>query len=327
MTHIKLYPLVFKPVIKEKIWGGSKLATYLNKDIGNITNAGESWEISAVPGDETPINNGPLKGIKLGQAIDKYGAQLVGQSVLDRFGNQFPLLIKFIDAKADLSVQVHPNDKIAKKRHNSFGKTEMWYVMQTDKGSKLIAGFNKKLSLEEYKTRVEENRLMETLALHEVEVGDVLLIPTGRVHAIGAGVLLAEIQQTSDITYRIYDFDRRDQNGNLRELHTELAIDANDFELYDNYKTDYQQEVDTPNKLIDTPFFKTNLIILNNKVVRDYSSFDSFIIYICLEGEAEISWNDEEKIKLKMGDSILIPAEINDIILHSKSAKIIEVYI
>lgn len=324
---MSMYPLKFEPIIKEKIWGGRKLQTVLNKNLNGLLNGGESWEISAVPGDESRVANGPLIGLSLDQLVKKYPNRLMGQSVVDQFGEKFPLLIKFIDANANLSVQVHPDNALAEKRHNSFGKSEMWYIMQADEGSQIISGFKNELTKDEYCKRVEENRLIETLAHHNVKKGEVYYIPAGRVHAICAGVLLAEIQQTSDITYRIYDYDRKDANGQKRELHTEFALEANDYTVEENYKTDYTTKNNDSSHIIDTPYFKTNLISLDQQIEKDYTSLDSFVIYVCVEGDVEIGYGENETISLKMGESILIPAELNSITLNSLSAKLLEVYL
>ena len=324
---MRLYPIKFKPIIKEKVWGGFKLQTLLGKTFDDLPNGGESWEISAVPGDESVVANGFLKGTKLDEIVKTYGAELMGKSVSEKFGDTFPLLIKFIDAKADLSVQVHPGNKLAKERHNSFGKSEMWYIVQADEGSQIISGFKQELSKEEYSKRVEENTLVEALADHKVKKGEVYYIPSGRVHAICAGVLLAEVQQTSDITYRIYDYDRPDINGEKRELHTELALDANDYSVQDCYRTIYQEEPNDSAKIIDTPYFKTNIIALDHSIQKDYSTRDSFVIYVCVEGSVVVDYGESETITLQMGESALIPASLNQIKLNTSSARLLEVYL
>ena len=234
-----LKPLKFRTIFKDKIWGGNKIKTILNKDFSPLPNCGETWEISGVEGNVSVVAEGEYAGKSLVELIDKYTDKLIGKKLYKKFHDQFPLLIKFIDANDDLSIQVHPDDKLARKRHNSFGKTEMWYVIQADPGAKLNAGFNRKVDKETYLHHLQNNTLEEILNFEEVRAGDVFFLPAGRVHYIGKGICLAEIQQTSDITYRIYDFDRRDDKGNLRELHTDLALDAIDFNFYENYKTRY----------------------------------------------------------------------------------------
>lgn len=226
---MSLYPLKFNPILKDKIWGGSKLKTVLNKDFSPLPNAGESWEISGVEGDVSVVSNGFLEGNNLEELIEIYMGDLVGDHVYENFGIEFPLLIKFIDANDVLSIQVHPDDVLSKERHNAFGKTEMWYVIEADKGSELIVGFNQKVDKDTYIKKLEEGRLEEILNNEPVAKGSCFFIPAGRVHAIGKGILLAEIQQTSDVTYRIYDFNRTDDKGTPRELHTELAVDAIDY--------------------------------------------------------------------------------------------------
>lgn len=238
---MNLYPFKFQPILKERLWGGTKLKDLLNKpSSSDIT--GESWELSAVKGDVSIIENGPLAGTSLQEAINHHPQALLGKSVTNRFGTEFPILIKFIDAKQDLSIQLHPNDELAKERHNSFGKTEMWYIMQADPGAELIVGFKQDMTKENYEKHLNEGKLTDILNYEKVKEGDTFFINTGKVHAIGAGILLAEIQQTSDITYRVYDFNRKDKEGNLRELHTELAIDAIDYSYKDDFK------INTPKK-------------------------------------------------------------------------------
>ena len=322
---MKLYPLKFTPKFKYRIWGGEKLKTKLNKKY-TAENIGESWEISDVSGDETIVEGGSLQGKTLKELTKQFKGDFVGNAVYDKFGEEFPLLIKFIDAKTPLSIQVHPSNEIAKERHNSFGKNEMWYVMQADENAELIVGFDEKLSTESYKNHLENNTILDTMHHEKVAKGDTFYIPTGRVHAIGAGVLLAEIQQTSDVTYRIYDYDRVDaKTGEKRDLHNDLAIDVIDFETHDNYKTEYQIEKNISNKLVHSPYFKTNILEINTSVQKDYSSIDSFVIYMCVEGVVEIIV-ENESFKINSGETILIPASINFVDLKSENAKILEVY-
>lgn len=322
----ELYPIKFKPILKDRIWGGKKLKSILGKS-GKCTTCGESWELSAVQGEISVVSNGFLKGNNLEEIIEIYMGDLVGESVYEKFGIEFPLLIKFIDATDDLSIQVHPNDKLAQERHDSYGKTEMWVVMQTEKGSKIITGFNKKVTKEEYLKHLEENTLNNILNSEEVKDGDVFFIPSGRVHAIGAGVLLAEIQQTSDITYRIYDYDRKDATGKSRELHTDLALDAIDYNFYPQYKTIYQEKLNQTVNIADCPYFTTNIIKFNASLTKDYSLIDSFIIYICLKGKTEIVW-EAGKESLNMGETVLIPATIKELeIISQEESEILEVYI
>ncbi|WP_026776012.1 type I phosphomannose isomerase catalytic subunit [Polaribacter sp. Hel_I_88] len=322
---MKLYPLKFTPVFKYRIWGGDKLKTKLNKKYTE-ENIGESWEISDVSGDETIVEEGSLKGKTLKELTQQFKGDFVGNAVYEKFGEAFPLLIKFIDAKTPLSIQVHPSNEIAKQRHNSFGKNEMWYVMQADKNAELIVGFDEKLTTESYKNNLENNTILDTMHHENVTKGDTFYIPTGRVHAIGAGVLLAEIQQTSDVTYRIYDYDRVDaKTGQKRDLHNDLAMDVIDFEIHENYKTQYQLEKNTSNKLVHSPYFKTNILEINDDVKKDYRNLDSFVIYICVEGSVEI-FSDKERYKINTGETILLPATVNDVTLKSDSGKILEVY-
>ena len=322
---MELYPIKFKPLYKYRIWGGNKLKSELNKDISE-NNIGESWEISDVSGDKTVVENGPLNGKTLKEIIEYFRGDLLGNNVYKKFGSDFPLLIKFIDAKTPLSIQVHPSNEVAKTRHNSFGKNEMWYVMQADEGAKLIVGFDKKINTNEYKKHLENNSILSVMHHENVKKGDAFYIPTGRVHAIGAGVLLAEIQQTSDITYRIYDYDRVDKKtGEKRELHNELAVDVIDFEVHESYKTEYTLEKNKSNKLIHSAYFKTNILDINSFIERDYSDIDSFVIYMCVEGSVSII-NREDTYLLNIGQTLLIPASIKNITLRSEKAKVLEVY-
>jgi mannose-6-phosphate isomerase len=322
----ELYPIKFKPILKERIWGGNKLKTSLGKS-GKCINCGESWELSAVEGDISVVSNGFLKGNSLQELIEIYMGDLVGDSIYERFGLDFPILIKFIDANDDLSIQVHPDDALARKRHDSSGKTEMWVVMEADKGAKLISGFNKKVTKDEYLKNLGNKSLKNILNSEEVKKGDVFFIPAGRVHAIGSGILLAEIQQTSDITYRIYDWDRVDASGKSRELHTEQALDAIDYNFYEQYKTAYPDKMNQTVNVADCPYFTTNMVQLDKSVTKDYNFIDSFIIYICLEGEIHIiSENHTEK--LVQGETVLIPASIKELeMIPVKTSKVLEVYI
>lgn len=323
---MKLYPLKFTPISKYRIWGGNKLNTELNKGF-NAENIGESWEISDVEGDETKTANCPLTGKTLKELINEHKGDFVGNAVYEKFGNEFPLLIKFIDAKTPLSIQVHPSDEIAKQRHNSFGKNEMWYVMQADENAELIVGFDSELNKSTYQDYLNANKVLDVMHHETVKKGDTFYIPTGRVHAIGAGVLLAEIQQTSDVTYRIYDYDRVDnQTGKKRDLHNDLALDVIDFEVQDKYKTTYSKELNTSNKLVHSPYFQTNYLKVHGSLPKDYSAIDSFVIYICVSGTLNIVEN-EVTYTLKKGETLLIPASIQNIeLLAEGEAEVLEVY-
>ena len=323
-----LYPLKFKPIYKEKIWGGQKIKSILNKDFGNLRNCGESWEISGVEGDETVVSNGFLKGNSLNELVEIYMYELVGDKVYEKFGLEFPLLIKYIDATDKLSIQVHPNDELAKERHNAYGKTEMWYVIQADKDAELISGFKKTIDKEIYLKHLENKELKSILNNEKVKPGDVYFIPAGWVHAIGGGILLAEIQQTSDITYRIYDWDRTDDKGQPRELHTDLAIDAITFEGKDEFKREFRPLLNDPMNLASCEYFTTNVLVFDKAIEKDYSETDSFVIYMCLEGQLEIHCPGCETETLQLGETILLPASIDEITLNPKvRSKILEVYI
>lgn len=321
-----MYPLKFNPILKERLWGGTKLRDVLHKPIEtDIT--GESWELSTVKGDVSVVSNGDLAGTSLQDLINTETNDLLGKSVAERFGKEFPILIKFIDAKQDLSIQLHPNDELAKKRHNSFGKTEMWYVMDADQDAELIVGFNKNVAKEEYAASIENDTLLDLLNYEKVKEGDTFFINTGKIHAIGAGVLLAEIQQTSDVTYRVFDFNRKDKNGNLRELHTEQALDAIDYTKKDDFKVDYNTHDNTVNTMVDCPYFKTNFIELTQNLQQDISSRDSFTIYMCVGGSATIK-NEFGEASIAKGETILVPALSKSLTLESNGgAKLLEVTI
>ena len=322
---MKLYPLQFTPLYKYRIWGGEKLKTKLNKKYTE-ENIGESWEVSDVSGDETVVSEGPLKGKTLRDLVNQYKGDFVGNAVYEKFGEEFPLLIKFIDAKTPLSIQVHPSNEVAKERHNSFGKNEMWYVMQADKDAELIVGFDKKINTDDYKTHLKNNTILNVMHHETVQKGDTFYIPTGRVHAIGAGVLLAEIQQTSDVTYRIYDYDRVDfKTGEKRELHNNLAIDVIDYEVHANYKTNYSLDKNVSNTLVHSPYFRTNILDINSRVEKDYSAIDSFIIYMCVEGTVDVI-SEGETYTINNGETLLVPAALNTITLKAGNAKVLEVY-
>lgn len=319
-----LYPLKFSPILKDKIWGGQKLKTILNKE-SDLPNIGESWEISDVEGDTSIVSNGSLTGHSLKNLLETFKGHLVGDKNYRIFGNKFPLLIKFIDAREDLSIQLHPNDELAAKRHHSFGKTEMWYTLQADEGSNLIVGFNQDMTPEKYLSHLEDKTLTEILNFDEVKVGDTYFIEVGRIHAIGAGVMVAEIQQTSDITYRVYDWDRVDDDGNERELHNDLAIDAFDFNMPDNFRVAYSKAENQSNQMVSCPYFTTSYLKVT-EALKKKNEHDSFIIYMCVEGDAEILVNGISE-SIKKGETILIPAAITDYEIAAKNATLLEVYV
>jgi len=317
-----IYPLQFTPILKERIWGGEKLKTVLGKSIESST-TGESWELSTVEGDVSVVANGALKGHSLMQIIDESPNEILGTAVYKKFGKQFPLLFKYLDAREDLSIQVHPNDALAKERHNSFGKTEMWYIMQADDDARIIVGFKEKSNANEYVENLKNKTLLSILDDVKVKSGDVFFLETGTVHAIGAGLVVAEIQQTSDITYRIYDFDRVDAQGNGRELHIDQALDAINYDKVDTYK-EYTKEVNQSNVVVDCPYFTTNFVPLDGEVFIKKSA-ETFTVYMCVEGSFELVYNDE-RYHYKKGDTVLIPAAIDAFVLNGK-ASILEIYI
>lgn len=324
---MSLYPIKFAPIIKEKIWGGQKLRTVLNKELGSLKNGGESWELSSVPGEVSVVANGDLTGALLTDLMKRFKGELMGGKVYDRFGAMFPLLIKFIDANDDLSVQVHPDDAMARQRHDSFGKTEMWYVMAADQGAKLISGFSKTIGKDQYKPLLERGEFLDVLAQHQVKPGDVFFMPAGRIHAIGRGVLVAEIQQTSDVTYRVYDYDRRDDAGNARELHVDEALDAIHFNDSDSGAVSYEILSGDAVNLVNCPYFCTSIVGVNGVVARDLSEVDSFHIYMCVEGGCEIV-TASGSVSMKAGETVLIPAALKQATIKSTTlTKLLEVYV
>ena len=323
-----MYPLKFEPILKQTLWGGDKIIPFkhLNDTLANV---GESWEVSAVEGSESIVANGADKGLTLPDMVRKYKEDLVGEANYARFGNKFPLLIKFIDAKLDLSIQVHPGDELAKKRHNSFGKNEMWYVIAADQGAKLISGFAEQITPKEYKERVYNGTFADVLQTCAIKPGDVFYVPAGRVHGIGAGAFVAEIQQTSDITYRIYDFNRKDANGKTRELHTSQALDAINYEVLDDYRTKYEPLKDEPVELVACPYFTTSVYDMSEQISCDYSELDSFVIFICIEGSCLMTDNEGNEVRLGAGETVLLPATTQEltIVPQEGNVKLLETYV
>lgn len=320
---MELYPLTFYSIFKEKIWGGQKIQTILNKDFFPLTSCGETWEISNVEGSLSVISNGYLKGKTIREVVEKFQDKLVGKRVFQQFRFDFPLLVKFIDAQQDLSVQVHPNDGLAKSRNQDFGKTEMWYIVQADEGSSVISGFSEKITPEEYNELVKNNTIMEVLNHEQVEKDDVFFIPAGRVHTIGKGCLIAEIQQSSDMTYRIYDYNRKDDFGNKRELHVRQALDAIDFQVYPDYKVRWNRKVNQVTQVVSCSYFTTNVILANKTMLRDYRDLDSFVILMCLEGFCTV-----RDIHLRKGCCVLLPASFGVVeLVCDNFVKLLEVYI
>jgi len=313
---MKLYPLVFEPILQDRIWGGTKLATDLGKSNLPTDTTGESWELSDVNSNVSVVANGEYKGQNLTDLLEKYPAEVLGYKVHEKFGKDFPLLFKFLDARDDLSIQVHPNDELAKIRHNSFGKTEMWYVMQADEGARIIVGFKHKSSPEEYLQNLESKSLISILNEVPVKKGDVFFLETGTIHAIGAGIVIAEIQQTSDITYRIYDWDRVDAQGKSRELHVEQALDAMNYNTTDTQKH-YTTVENKSNVVVDCPYFTTSYLPLKGAAAISKEG-SSFTVYICTEGEFTIEANDE-KYSFKKGDTVLIPASLKLYLLKGEA--------
>ncbi len=319
-----LYPLKFTPLFKERIWGGQSMARTMNKKLPAGKPIGESWELSAVPGDISVVSNGKLAGNNLEELIEVYMGELVGDTVYNRYGLLFPLLIKLIDAQDDLSIQVHPDDALARERHNSFGKTEMWYVLGCEPGAALYVGFRGKVSREEYLRHVEAGTLSDILQRIPVKPGDAFFIPAGAIHAIGKGLLIGEIQQTSDITYRVFDWNRVDAEGKGRELHTALALDAIDFDAAPDYNVTRTPRTNEAVNLVESPFFTTNTLRVSGSVSRDHEDKDSFVIYMVTEGALTLGWNGGSE-KIHAGETILVPACLESITLSGEGT-LLEVY-
>ncbi len=317
-----LYPMKFRPILKSMIWGGEKIIPFKGLSVDQKM-VGESWELSGVEGSESVVCGGELDSSTITELLKQYGAELVGAKNYARFGDEFPLLIKLIDAQGDLSIQVHPNDEMAELRHRSKGKTEMWYIVDADKGAKLRSGFAREVTAGEYLKSVENDTVTDILKEYEVHKGDLFFLPAGRIHSIGAGCFIAEIQQTSNITYRIYDFNRTDSEGKPRELHTAQAVEAIDFSFEQDYRTHYDREAKDENvKMIACPYFTTSLLDLAQSKVIDYSELDSFVIYICVDGQAKVNG-----MQVNKGETILLPATTAKVEVETHGCKLLTTYI
>ncbi len=326
-----LYPLKFKAQYKEKIWGGEKIKTILHKDFSPLDNCGESWEISGMPNNSSIISNGFLADNTLNELVEVYMGDLVGEKVFDAFGNEFPLLIKFIDAKDDLSVQVHPDDEYAQKHNMGLGKTEMWYIIDADKDSKINIGLKEKTTLMDLNKHIQNNTVEDVLHFCSIQKGDAFYIPAGQVHAICKGTLLAEIQQCTDTTFRLYDYNRQDKTGQKRPLHVQEALSAIKWDKNTNAPINYLRRKNTSIQLVRCPYFAVNTIDFDHCVEKVYAEMDSFVIYICIDGKATIGYqneNEENEEHISKGECILIPAILDNILLTPKpNCQLLEVYI
>lgn len=315
----------FQPILKSLIWGGDKIAPYKQIETSQ-QQVGESWELSGVKGNESVVAGGPEAGTPLPELIARHGAGLLGAKNFERFGEEFPLLIKFIDARQDLSIQVHPTDEIAKQQGKERGKTEMWYLLDSDRDATLLCGLKKKITPEEYAKMVENDTICDAIARYDVKEGDCFFLPAGRIHAIGTGCFLAEIQQTSDVTYRIYDFKRKDKDGNYRQLHTKEAAECINYNVEANYRTDYIPAKNRGVSLVQCPYFNTAVYDLNEPMTLDYSELDSFVILIGLKGEAVITDNEGNQTSLRAGESMLVPATTETLKVEG-TLKFLETYV
>ena len=328
LLRLEPYPLLFEPNLHETVWGGKKLTKW--KGLTAKEHIGESWEVSCVESSPSVIANGPWTGFTLNEVIREYPEAILGQAVSQRYEGELPLLVKFIDAQKDLSVQVHPDDEMAARLHKKNGKSEMWYVLDAEPGAYLYSGFKEELSPEAYKRKVADGTIVASLAKHEVKAGDVFYLPAGRVHAICSGILLAEVQQSSDVTYRIYDYHRPGLDGKPRELHTELAAEALNFQVKDEYRTEYSAESNRANRVIESPYFSVRVTEFSDSFHRNLVKYDSFIISMCLKGDCRIKIRStKDEIVLREGYSCLIPAAIADydITPTSGSSKVLDAYI
>ena len=326
---MQFYSFLFEPNLHPVVWGGNQLRPYKGLEPTDEP-IGESWEVSAVPSSTSIICNGEWKGKDLISVINEHPDEILGKKVNEKYNGKLPLLVKFIDAKRDLSIQVHPNDEMAQREHGKMGKSEMWYIIKADEGAHLYAGFKQKITPYEYQKRVEDGSITEVLADHQVKTGDVFYLPAGRVHAICGGIMLAEVQQSSDVTYRIFDYNRPGMDGKPRELHTELAAQALDYHIENNYRTEYTETLNKAVRIIDSPFFSVRIIDINQPMHRNLVKYDSFVISMCIEGECKIhvrSTGDE--ILLPQGNSTLIPASIADydIIPQRGNTRILDAFI
>ena len=323
----RLYPMKFHPLLKEKLWGGDKLQKMFKKNVKKEARVGEAWLLSGVEGSETVVSNGWLADNDLAELTEVFMGDLVGDKVYETFKNQFPLLFKLIDAHENLSVQVHPNDTLAQQRGLKNGKTEMWYIMQAEKDAELITGFNKAINKDSFEKLLTQNRLETVLNYEKVVSGDVFFMPAGRIHAIGKGILLAEIQQSSDTTYRVYDWNRTDDDGNPRPLHIAESLEAIDFQLQKDYKTPYSSEENKTSPVIQSPCFTTNILHAHAPVRKNFSEMDSFVVYLCVEGSFSVSY-DGEITTVQSGETLLIPNIITElIIVPTPMTKALEVFI
>lgn len=314
----------FKPILKQTIWGGNRICRMKNIH-AESEDIGESWEISGVKGNESVVDGGQHNGTGLNTLVAELKEKLVGRDNYKRFGNEFPILVKFIDASRDLSIQVHPDDMTARRHGHDKGKTEMWFVMESDPDASLMCGMKDNVNADMYKDMVENGTICNAIAEYKVKEGDCFFIPAGRIHSIGKGCLLAEIQQTSDLTYRIFDFNRRDSNGNLRQLHTSLAAECIDFKVQDNYRTAYTETKNEGVPLVDCEYFSTAVYNLDEPMTIDYSELDSFVVMVCVKGSCIIRSGSGCTAALSMGESLLIAASADEINIEG-CCKLIEAY-
>ena len=328
-----LYPFKFRAQLFHKIWGGHTIEQWYNYVPADYENVGEAWVMSDVEKYPTEVCNGAHAGDSLQDLLEVYMDELVGEKVYDVFGNHFPLLLKFIDATDDLSIQVHPDDEYALENEHSLGKTEMWYVLPSKGESAIYLGWNQQMNVSLIHAAIADGSLADYLREYKVHEGDVAYIPSGTVHAMRRNTIVAEIQENSDITYRLYDYNRVGNDGKKRPLKLDKALKVMDFNP-DNEATfaSTMPRIDGVVNLKQTPYFTANLLSPTKPIQRDYAPLDSFVAYMCVEGQASITALDceteDKSVALKMGEAVLIPATLNDILIEPQGmCKLIEVYV
>ena len=297
----------FKSILKSVLWGGNRLATF--KELPQFDEpVGESWELSAMPGRESVVAEGDDRGMTLSQLVQRYGADLVGEKVYRRYGTHFPLLIKFIDARRDLSIQVHPDDEMARRLHGSMGKNEMWYILEADAGALIRPGFNRSINVEEFDRRLADGTILDIINKTESRPGETFYIPSGQIHAIGAGNLLVEIQRSSDVTYRVWDYDRRDAAGNLRELHVQQAREALNFAARDCQVHDMPRLDNGMTQLVRCRDFDVRRLELSGSHLLEYPVAHSFEVMICIKGGMTLKVDGMPLVEVRQGETVLVPA-------------------
>lgn len=315
----------FEPVFKSVLWGGTRIAEF--KGIASQgDHIGESWELSPMPGNESVVAEGPFKGQTLPQLLGEHGREIMGERLFERYADRFPLLIKFIDSTQDLSIQVHPDDALAAERHNSLGKTEMWYSVLPTPTAYLYAGFNQEMTPEKFRAKVADSTIVEALTKYYTKPGDLFFLPAGRVHAIGEGNFVLEIQEASDITYRIYDYNRRDAQGNLRQLHVDESVDAITYNDTTQEVKNVTAAPGTQATLEDCDYFTTTLINVEGSYTLPLAERDSFTVLISTKGNLKVTDTEGRTTALAQGQTVLVPATTPEVTIEGEG-EVVTVYI